>query len=582
MSRKTILRSAESLPSKSDIIKGEVVVNTSKGDESLSFINNEGELVTIGKGGNAPSDAKDITFSGEHKNEALNGKNVEDSILQIEDEILKNENTVAASLNNLSERIDAGSGKIDIIKKADGTALAINPSDKSVSLPDYALKSEIADEQIQSDWMQTDESKKDFIKNRPDWVKAETKPSYSSNEISYDSTHAIPELSGTTVEKAIDGIESAILAKDKAINDKVDALKLGDTNKIEAIKRNGETLPINDSDKSVDIIVPTKASDIQYDGNGKTVANVISEIEQAINDNKAAADVKISELEQSTTANTTKLSGIEDNAQKNVNADWDETDDKLDSYILHKPLLKTAAFQDIASTGNANSSQVVMGSDTRLTDSRKAADVYDWAKAETKPSYTCDEVGALSKDLKGASNGVAELDSNGKVPASQLPSYVDDVIDGYFFEGKFYTDEVHSEEIPSESGKIYIDLTTEKTYRWSGTLFAVISETIALGETETTAFQGNLGKIAYDHSQITSGNPHKVTKAEVGLDKVENKSASDIISEIPLSTIDSNGLMSKEDKAKFNNMVNCLIVTQAEYDALESKESNTVYFIKGA
>lgn len=564
MSRKTILRSAESLPSKSDIIKGEVVVNTTKGDESLSFINSDGEIVTIGKGGSMPSDAKDITFSGEHKNEALNGKNVEDSILQIEDEILKNENTVAASLNNLSERIDAGSGKIDIIKVHDGSALAVNPSDKSVTLPEYALKSEIADEQIQSDWAQTDESKKDFIKNRPEWIKAENKPSYASNEISYEKSHTLSGLSGTTVESTIDGIESIIQSNDDAINKKVDELQLGDTNKIEVIKRNGEVLTIDATDKSISINVPTKASEIQYDDSGKTVANVISEIEQA------------------TAANTTKLSGIDDGAQKNVNPDWDETNDKLDTYILHKPLLKTAAFQDIASTGNANSLQVVMGNDTRLTDSRKAADVYEWAKAETKPSYTYDEVGALSKDLKGANNGVAELDSNGKVPASQLPSYVDDVIDGYLFEGKFYADETHSEEVFGESGKIYIDLATEKTYRWSGSIFVVISETIALGETETTAFQGNLGKIAYDHSQITSGNPHKVTKTDVGLDKVENKSASDIINEIPLSTIDNNGLMSKEDKARFDNIVNCLIVTQAEYDALESKEANTIYFIKGA
>lgn len=107
----------------------------------------------------------------------------------------------------------------------------------------------------------------------------------------------------------------------------------------------------------------------------------------------------------------------------------------------------------------------------------------------------------LNTSLKGSVNGLAELDENGKVPSSQLPSYVDDVIEGYYYSSNFYTDSAHTIKVTGETGKIYIDLSTNKTYRWSGSVFVVISETLALGETSSTAYRGDRGKIAYDHSQ---------------------------------------------------------------------------------
>lgn len=114
-----------------------------------------------------------------------------------------------------------------------------------------------------------------------------------------------------------------------------------------------------------------------------------------------------------------------------------------------------------------------------------------------------DDVGAIASTLKGAKNGVAELDSSGKVPESQLPSYVDDVIEGYLNGGKFYKESAHSTEIEAESGKIYVDITdgANKTYRWSGSTYVEISPSIALGETASTAYRGDRGKIAYEHSQ---------------------------------------------------------------------------------
>lgn len=149
----------------------------------------------------------------------------------------------------------------------------------------------------------------------------------------------------------------------------------------------------------------------------------------------------------------------------------------------------TASTLNVASSGDASSTEVVKGNDTRLTDSRNAADVYSWAKEATKPSYTASEVGAIASTEKGANSGVAELDTNGKVPSAQLPSYVDDVVE-YASTSAF--------PATGESGKIYIALDTNKTYRWGGSEYVEISESLALGETASTAYAGNKGKANAD------------------------------------------------------------------------------------
>jgi len=78
---------------------------------------------------------------------------------------------------------------------------------------------------------------------------------------------------------------------------------------------------------------------------------------------------------------------------------------------------------------------------------------------------------------KGAVNGVAGLDASGLVPASQLPSYVDDVLEGYYksADGKFYKEASYTNVINGETGKIYVSLDTNKTYRWTGTTFVYIT-----------------------------------------------------------------------------------------------------------
>lgn len=108
----------------------------------------------------------------------------------------------------------------------------------------------------------------------------------------------------------------------------------------------------------------------------------------------------------------------------------------------------------------------------------------------------------IDTSQKGANNGIAELDSSGKVPTTQLPSYVDDVVNGYLYNGAFYYDDQHTEPITPEDDKIYVDKTENKTYRWGGESYVEVGGGgVALGETSTTAYRGDRGKTAYDHSQ---------------------------------------------------------------------------------
>ena len=94
----------------------------------------------------------------------------------------------------------------------------------------------------------------------------------------------------------------------------------------------------------------------------------------------------------------------------------------------------------------------------------------------------------------GAANGVASLDAGGRIPASQIPGGFDN-IDEY--------DSLADFPETGEEGKIYVAKDTNLTYRWTGTQYIEISPSLALGETATTAYRGDRGKTAYDHSQVS-------------------------------------------------------------------------------
>lgn len=144
--------------------------------------------------------------------------------------------------------------------------------------------------------------------------------------------------------------------------------------------------------------------------------------------------------------------------------------------------------------------------------------VPSWAKQTTKPTYNKVEVGLgnvdntsdvnkpistamqsalngkVNNSLVGSVNGVAQLDANGLVPSSQLPSFVDDILEGYLYNNAFYIEATHTTVMPSENGKIYVNLHDNTQYRWSGTSYTQISKSLVNGETTGTAFDGAKGK----------------------------------------------------------------------------------------
>lgn len=108
----------------------------------------------------------------------------------------------------------------------------------------------------------------------------------------------------------------------------------------------------------------------------------------------------------------------------------------------------------------------------------------------------------LKQGLLGANGGVVPLGSDGKIASQYLPSYVDDTIEGTVSDDlTSFTPRNETEPCIPETGKIYVDIVKNKSYRWSGSLYVGLDEGVALGETEGTAYRGDRGAVAYTHSQ---------------------------------------------------------------------------------
>lgn len=164
----------------------------------------------------------------------------------------------------------------------------------------------------------------------------------------------------------------------------------------------------------------------------------------------------------------------------------------------------------------------------------------------------------------GKTNGVASLNESGIIPSDQLPSYVDDVIEVYAMYSKdqlgnltnikLYSDSAYQNEITKgESGKIYINIANGEpnyNFRWSGTSFNYLNTGgITIGEITGTAYDGKKGKDTTDKLNthvLDYNNPHKVTKAQVGLENVDN--TSDLNK--PISTATQNALDKKVDEVQ--------------------------------
>lgn len=181
---------------------------------------------------------------------------------------------------------------------------------------------------------------------------------------------------------------------------------------------------------------------------------------------------------------------------------------------------------------------------------------------------------------KGQPGGLAELDSTGKVPAAQLPSYVDDVLE---FSTKAQFPQT------GETGKIYVAKDTNLTYRWTGTQYLEISQSLALGETPSTAYPGDKGKANRDAlnsmpTKLTSyltpttstGELVKINYKYAAKDGLNYGPLQDDNIDIPSATTTNAGAMSAIDKGRLDDLYDEFGSIQNPGDKLDSLPKNLV------
>lgn len=183
------------------------------------------------------------------------------------------------------------------------------------------------------------------------------------------------------------------------------------------------------------------------------------------------------------------------------------------------------------------------------------------------------------KALKGQPNGLAELDDNGKVPASQLPSYVDDVMDAYATYAvsptgvlqniQLYADAEHETPIVGERDKIYVNVTPGEVsyqFRWSGSQWVHIdSNAIIIGDITGTAYDGGKGKAMENvvnsmpdnllsTFQLDQTDVNNITISLTGVEKSGGKYVQSTLSNITITPATNTvaGLMTGAEKIAIN------------------------------
>ena len=211
---------------------------------------------------------------------------------------------------------------------------------------------------------------------------------------------------------------------------------------------------------------------------------------------------------------------------------------------------------------------------------------------------------------KGQANGFASLDGNGLVPSSQLPSYVDDVIEVYatydisetgkLSNIKLYSDPDHANPITGESGKIYLNITQGEPpyqFRWSGTQF-VDSNTssLILGEVTGTAYDGGKGKYlfnwrkalvdnvrSYSHIKDNGAWTRNANEVKLNFDCSDFNDPVTVISHnepIPAATKDLAGVQTAADKKLFDSIPGGIVSNITSSKADESLKDKNVVRLK--
>lgn len=234
---------------------------------------------------------------------------------------------------------------------------------------------------------------------------------------------------------------------------------------------------------------------------------------------------------------------------------------------------------DVISLPNLNSNNYFKGSS--IVDAINKGDAAVKAQVDRLDTKIDDVNEDLQdfKALKGQPNGLAELDSNGKVPASQLPSYVDDVMDAYatytvsptgvLQNIQLYADAEHETPIVGERDKIYVNVTPGEVsyqFRWSGSQFIHIdSNAIIIGDITGTAYDGGKGKAMENvvnsmpnnllsTFQLDQTDVNNITISLTGVEKSGGKYVQSTLSNITITPATNTvaGLMTGAEKIAIN------------------------------
>lgn len=340
------------------------------------------------------------------------------------------------------------------------------------------------------------------------------------------------------------------------MNEQIEVIN-ADVNKIETISRNGVELPI-DQDKKVDIEVPEKTSEIENDSGFITKAvddldnyepkdTTASNIDIAIDNNSfvmtvslknsnneiisskqvdlpleemiingdyqegnliltlksgQVVEVDIRDIISGLVTDTRKIAGY--NLQQDITVEQLKTTLGIVNLETNKQDKLTFDEEPTADSDNPVKSKGIKAFVERSIGEGLGTTVNVNGSAQIAVSFDSDPQAQLNNKIEnsciGQAGGVAPLNEQGLIPSSHLPSYVDDIIEGYFnsndnlfYESYDSATDTYSSLISGESGKIYVSLNNNLSYRWSGSVFTEVSKSLTIGETQNTAFAGNRG-----------------------------------------------------------------------------------------
>ena len=327
------------------------------------------------------------------------------------------------------------------------------------------------------------------------------------NEIAYDPTGEYNPATKKYVDESIANIEFpnpdlSGLATTEYVDNKVDNIKIPEktselTNDSGFITDYSETDPLYSADKdklALKTDIPTKTSQLTNDSNFLTQHQDISDLAK-----KSELPTKVSDLNNDTGFIINTVNNLTNYYKKSETYTQTEINNLINA-------ITTLNIEVVASLPTSNISTTTIYLKGSKKEGTNSYEEYIYVNG------TWELIGTTAIDLTPYAT----------------KTYVDTEIDG-ITKSSLGLGNVENKSSATIRGELTSSNVT--------TALGFTPSQLALGETSTTAYRGDRGKTAYDHSQVTSGNPHKVSKSDVGLANVENKSSATIRGEITSTNV---------------------------------------------